>query len=207
MMLPRYSSQQLLSSPTPTTLLKVTSIYSFQRFITHSIKISEFLLVRTNSKIFPQYSHRKPHPVVYTQMDARTSGRGWSKSLDAVITHLSTHSMQKESPSSTNWQDFLFIGDYSSIFSHLWSLYAAINHRSWSSSRSTITSHGNPLSRNFLSAREAWALSLSFSLFIYLAWRRKQVRAACACGWAITPFPSPSTPTRSDNIIIGFNLR
>lgn len=72
-MLPRFFSQ-LLSSPTPTTLLKVTSIYSFQRFITHSIKISEFLLVRTNSKIFPQYSHRKPHPVVCTQMDARTSG-------------------------------------------------------------------------------------------------------------------------------------
>lgn len=163
------------------------------------MKISEFLLVRTNFKIFPGW---KAAPC-RVQMDPVQAGAGGANRSTPSL-----HTMQKES--LFPFDKLARLSLRSAIirqFSLTWWLdpcNAAINHRSWS----TITSHGNPLSRNFLSARGAWALSLSLSLS---ARRREEeeeeVRAACACGWAITPFPSPSASTRSDNIIIGFNLR
>lgn len=133
-----------------------------------------------------------------------TNRRGWSKSLDTVITH---DAKKNPSPPSTNWQDFLFDRR---LFVNFLPLddWIPVTPRS-------IIDHDQRLRpmeipcRAISSPREERGPSLSLSLS---ARRREEeeeeeVRAACACGWAITPFPSPSAPTRSDNIIIGFNLR
>lgn len=117
------------------------------------MKISEFLLVRTNSKIFPAW---KAAPC-RVQMDPVQAGAGGANRSTPSL-----HTMQKES--LFPFDKLARLSLQSAIirqFSPTWWLdpcNAAINHRSWS----TITSHGNPLSRNFLSARGAWALSLSF---------------------------------------------
>lgn len=87
MMLPSFSSQQPLCSRGNKNIFRPT------RFIIHRTKISEFLLVRTNSKIFPQ--SRTPscvHANGSLDEQARVE-------LDTVIKHLSAHSSQKESPS------------------------------------------------------------------------------------------------------------
>lgn len=117
------------------------------------MKISEFLLVRTNFKIFPGW---KAAPC-RVQMDPVQAGAGGANRSTPSL-----HTMQKES--LFPFDKLARLSLQSAIirqFSPTWWLdpcNAAINHRSWS----TITSHGNPLSRNFLSARGAWALSLSF---------------------------------------------
>lgn len=117
------------------------------------MKISEFLLVRTNFKIFPGW---KAAPC-RVQMDPVQIGAGGANRSTPSL-----HTMQKES--LFPFDKLARLSLRSAIirqFSPTWWLdpcNAAINHRSWS----TITSHGNPLSRNFLSARGAWALSLSF---------------------------------------------
>lgn len=190
-MLPRFSSQQPLCSRGNKNIFRPT------RFIIHRTKISEFLLVRTNSKIFPQ--SRTPscvHANGSLDEQARVE-------LDTVIKHTSPHTRRKKNPPlrqiGKTFSSSAIIRQFSPTCDPC---NSAIDHRSWSS-RSTITSHGNPLSRNFLSARGAWApLPPSLSPL-----RAEEGEGSCACGWAITPFPSPSTPTRSDNIIIGFNLR
>lgn len=85
-MLPSFSSQQPLCSRGNKNIFRPT------RFIIHRTKISEFLLVRTNSKIFPQ--SRTPscvHANGSLDEQARVE-------LDTVIKHLSAHSSQKESP-------------------------------------------------------------------------------------------------------------
>lgn len=116
------------------------------------MKISEFLLVRTNFKIFPGW---KAAPC-RVQMDPVQAGAGGANRSTPSL-----HTMQKES--LFPFDKLARLSLQSAIirqFSPTWWLdpcNAAINHRSWS----TITSHGNPLSRNFLSARGAWALSLS----------------------------------------------
>lgn len=168
--------------------------YSFQRFVTYPVKISEFLLVQTNFQNIPT-TREKPHPkwIPYTE-EARVA-------QIARHCHYTPLSKQKESPPppSINWQDFLFIGDYSSIFSHLYPS-STINHRSlivpWSND---YVPWKNPLSRNFLSARSVGPLSTSTSA------EEEEAGSSRVC--VRSPrFPS-STPARSDNIIIGFNLR
>lgn len=192
MMLPSFSSQQPLCSRGNKNIFRPT------RFIIHRTKISEFLLVRTNSKIFPQ--SRTPscvHANGSLDEQARVE-------LDTVIKHTSPHTRRKKNPplrqigktfsSSAIIRQFsptcdptCELRDRSSI------MIVPINdYVPWKS----------PVAQFPLRERSVGPLPPSLSPF-----RAEEGEGSCACGWAITPFPSPSTPTRSDNIIIGFNLR